>query len=193
MDAHLDHSFDQYGSRLRGDTHHSKRVSRQYHLHDSHLFHLCLDAGERTWEIPLDHVLEDVLYSLNFLPLIRSSLLGDLMREEELTLEKKEYISLLFLLYGEVLTESIKRRMRQFYLDDFSLSEIAENEKVSRNAIHESLRNGAQKLMKLEKKLHLLEKNQRLSSLVEQLELTEDPSQREAVLQKMKGELFYGV
>ena len=115
------------------------------------------------------------------------------MREEELTLEKKEYISLLFLLYGEVLTESIKRRMRQFYLDDFSLSEIAENEKVSRNAIHESLRNGAQKLMKLEKKLHLLEKNQRLSSLVEQLELTEDPSQREAVLQKMKGELFYGV
>ena len=115
------------------------------------------------------------------------------MREEELTLEKKEYISLLFLLYGEVLTESIKRRMRQFYLDDFSLSEIAENEKVSRNSIHESLRNGAQKLMKLEKKLHFLEKNQRLSSLVEQLELTEDPSQREAVLQKMKGELFYGV
>ena len=193
MDAHLDHSFDQYGSRLRGDTHHSKCVSRQYHLHDSHLFHLCLDAGERAWEIPLDHVLEDVLYSLNFLPLIRSSLLGDLMREEELTLEKKEYISLLFLLYGEVLTESIKRRMRQFYLDDFSLSEIAENEKVSRNAIHESLRNGAQKLMKLEKKLHFLEKNQHLSSLVEQLELTENPSQREAVLQKMKGELFYGV
>ena len=55
-------------------------------------------------------------------------------------LQKKERIFSLFQIYGKLLTEKNYRRMEFFLFDDLSLFEIAEIEKVSRNAIFQSIK-----------------------------------------------------
>ena len=56
-------------------------------------------------------------------------------------LQKKERIFSLFQIYGKLLTEKNYRRMEFFLFDDLSLFEIAEIEKVSKNAIFQSIKN----------------------------------------------------
>ena len=112
---------------------------------------------------------------------------------EENGLEKKERVALLFMLYGELLTPSTKQRIQDFYLEDYSLSEIALNEGVSRNAIFESLLHGVKKMEEMEKKLGLLERDERLLEQIQLLEgIVDDPKAKEILL-SMKGELSNGI
>ena len=62
-------------------------------------------------------------------------------------LRKKERIFSLFQIYGKLLTEKNYRRMEFFLFDDLSLFEIAEIEKVSRNAIFQSIKNSSLELV----------------------------------------------
>ena len=72
-------------------------------------------------------------------------------------LQKKERIFSLFQIYGKLLTEKNYRRMEFFLFDDLSLFEIAEIEKVSRNAIFQSIKNSSLELVFYEKKISLLD------------------------------------
>ena len=72
-------------------------------------------------------------------------------------LRKKERIFSLFQIYGKLLTEKNYRRMEFFLFDDLSLFEIAEIEKVSRNAIFQSIKNSSLELVFYEKKINLLD------------------------------------
>ena len=72
-------------------------------------------------------------------------------------LQKKERIFSLFQIYGKLLTEKNYRRMEFFLFDDLSLFEIAEIEKVSRNAIFQSIKNSSLELVFYEKKINLLD------------------------------------
>ena len=72
-------------------------------------------------------------------------------------LRKKERIFSLFQIYGKLLTEKNYRRMEFFLFDDLSLFEIAEIEKVSRNAIFQSIKNSSLELVFYEKKIKLLD------------------------------------
>lgn len=108
-------------------------------------------------------------------------------------LEKKEYISSLFLIYGSLLSKTMKKRMEDFYLDDLSISEIAQNENVSRNAIFESLKSGEKILLEYEDKLGMYKKYMSISQKIEKLLEEENDSGKKEILKSIRGELDYGI
>ena len=64
--------------------------------------------------------------------------------------------SMLFDIYGGLLTDKKKRVMEMYHEDDMSLSEIAEELEVSRAAGHDSLRSAERLLCSYEDKLGIL-------------------------------------
>lgn len=75
-------------------------------------------------------------------------------------LDKVLRIGLLLDFYGALLTDKQRQYMEMHYLSDFSLSEIACNFSVSRQAVHDILRRAEQTLKEYEDKLHLVERHQ---------------------------------
>ena len=73
-------------------------------------------------------------------------------------LEKKEYLNRLFELYKRLLTEKQRETFIYYYVDDYSLQEIAEIFHVSRNAIFDQLK-------KVEQHLNDYEENRKLPAL----------------------------
>lgn len=66
--------------------------------------------------------------------------------------------ALLYDFYGELLTSHQKEIYEQFVLEDFSLSEIAEDAGISRQGVHDLIKRCNKTLEGYEKKLHLVEK-----------------------------------
>lgn len=64
--------------------------------------------------------------------------------------------SMLFDIYGGLLTDKKKHVMEMYHEDDMSLSEIAEELEVSRAAVHDSLRSAERLLCSYEDKLGIL-------------------------------------
>lgn len=64
--------------------------------------------------------------------------------------------SMLFDIYGGLLTDKKKRVMEMYHEDNMSLSEIAEELEVSRAAVHDSLRSAERLLCSYEDKLGIL-------------------------------------
>lgn len=60
--------------------------------------------------------------------------------------------------YGELLTEHQKQIYGDFVLNDLSLSEIAEEQGISRQGVHDLVRRCDKILKEYEDKLHLVEK-----------------------------------
>lgn len=58
--------------------------------------------------------------------------------------------------YGGLLTARQLGLLRRYYLDDFSLSEIAGQMKITRQAVFDSLRRSVEELNRLEGALHLV-------------------------------------
>ncbi len=68
---------------------------------------------------------------------------------------KFEHVNLLLPFYGKLLSERQLEILKYYYYEDLSLSEIAENLSISRNAVFDALRKGERALEDLEVKLHL--------------------------------------
>lgn len=105
---------------------------------------------------------------------------------ESFYIEEKNRYSQLLIIYGDILTKTIKRRMIDYYINDFSLAEISENEKVSKNAVYESILHGVKQLDKLESSLSFLEKENRLFNLIDKLVSEEDLNKRKEIASKIK-------
>ncbi len=71
-----------------------------------------------------------------------------------MTIEKRESIIELYDMYGSLLTEKQKRYFEDYYFADLSISEIADNYQISRNAVFDQLKRGIQNLEEYEAKLH---------------------------------------
>ncbi len=66
--------------------------------------------------------------------------------------------TLLYDFYGELLTEHQKRVYEDAVLNDYSLSEIADELGISRQGVHDMVRRCGRLLNGYEEKLHLVEK-----------------------------------
>lgn len=85
-------------------------------------------------------------------------------------MEKREYLIILYDFYSELLSDKQKEHFEDYYFNNLSLGEISENENVSRNAIHKSIKNIENKLYFYEEKLKLYQKSQALNTLVDTLQ-----------------------
>ena len=68
---------------------------------------------------------------------------------------KNLYISALLDVYGDFLGEKPKAFLEYYYNDDLSLSEIAENEGITRQGVRDSIKRGESVLLEMEERLGL--------------------------------------
>lgn len=73
-------------------------------------------------------------------------------------MERKVMQTYLYDFYGELLTEHQRDIYEEFVLDDLSLSEIAQEEGISRQGVHDLVKRCDRILEGYEEKLHLLER-----------------------------------
>ena len=73
-------------------------------------------------------------------------------------LNNNEWFNDLLAWYGSLLTDNQFNIMQNYYGDDLSLSEIAENNGVSRAAIHDTIKRSEDLLENYEKKLKVVSK-----------------------------------
>lgn len=77
------------------------------------------------------------------------------------------YLNDLYDLYNSLLNDHEKIIFEDYYHNDLSLSEIAENENVTRNAIHKSLKSTESKILDYEDKLKLYDKKNIILKAIE--------------------------
>ena len=75
-------------------------------------------------------------------------------------MDKKVTISMLWQIYGKLLTKKQYNVLNDYYNNDLSLSEIAENNKISRQGVRDILMKGEGKLFEYEEKLAIMKKTE---------------------------------
>ena len=111
-------------------------------------------------------------------------------------MDEKIKISILCDLYGKLLTEKQFEFLNDYYNNDLSLSEIAENENITRQAVRDIIKKGEKKLFEYEEKLgfmkRTLKQEKRIGKvLLELTKIQKDSSDRQiaSVLENIKKEL----
>jgi len=79
-------------------------------------------------------------------------------------------VNLLYNFYHALLTKKQSRYLDLYYVEDFSLSEIAEQLDVSRQAVLDNLHRSVNLLESFEKELNLIEKTQEIDDIAEKLD-----------------------
>ena len=70
-------------------------------------------------------------------------------------MEKRIQASVLLSFYGPLITQRQRQMLCAYYEEDLSLSEIAELNGMTRQAAHDAIRRGENKLLRMEEKLNL--------------------------------------
>ncbi len=83
-------------------------------------------------------------------------------------MENREYLCSLFDSYKDLLTETEALTFTSYYIEDLSLSEIAENRGISKSSVGKTLKQAEEKLKEYEKilKKHILKEE--LNNLLEE-------------------------
>lgn len=82
-------------------------------------------------------------------------------------MEEKVELTFLYDFYGELLGERSRRIVSIYLLEDLTMAEIAEQEGISRQAVHDQVKRAATKLRVYEDKLRLFEKFRMVKEKVE--------------------------
>ena len=82
-----------------------------------------------------------------------------------MTIEQREELIELYDVYYSLLTEKQKEYFEEYYFDDLSISEIAANHDISRNAVHDQLKRVIANLEDYEQKLQLIKKFKSIENL----------------------------
>ncbi|MBO0959142.1 putative DNA-binding protein [Neobacillus sp. MM2021_6] len=100
-------------------------------------------------------------------------------------LEKTTRMNYLYDFYYSLLTPKQQSYMSLYYLDDYSLGEIAEEYDVSRQAVYDNIKRTEAMLEEYEEKLLLFQKFQERSSLLRHVKelLKEESPSRQAMLE----------
>ena len=90
-------------------------------------------------------------------------------------IEKLELRGTLYDFYGELLTSHQKKVYEDAIVNDLSLSEIADEQGISRQGVHDIIKRCDKALAEYEEKLHLVEKFTRIKNMISQIDqLTDD-------------------
>lgn len=111
-------------------------------------------------------------------------------------MEEKVKISMLLSFYGKLLTKKQFNFLDDYYNNDLSLSEIAENNSITRQAVRDNIKKGEKKLFEYEEKLMFMKRTLNQEKKIEKAlsELTKiqkDYSDKQiaSVLESIKKEL----
>ena len=88
------------------------------------------------------------------------------MERAEKPLERMVRTGLLYDFYGGLLTEKQRQAMEKYYLENWSLAEIASSDGVSRQAVYDLLRRSERMVQEYEEKLGLLDRFQNLQTVL---------------------------
>lgn len=89
-------------------------------------------------------------------------------------MEKTIYLNNLYDYYRELLTEKQQSYFEDYYYNNFSLSEIAENNNISRNAVHNQLKKVEEKLKEFESALNLYDKRTKIIDILEKEKISKE-------------------
>lgn len=103
-------------------------------------------------------------------------------------MEKIVEQGLLYDFYGELLTEHQKKIYEDVVYNDLSLAEIAKENGISRQGVHDLVRRCDRSLQEYEDKLHLVERFLKIKSRLSGLEKLADDTEltREEFIQEVK-------
>ena len=69
--------------------------------------------------------------------------------------------------YGEMLTENQRKFIEYYYSDDLSLSEIAQNEGITRQGVRDAVKRAESQLYDMEKKLGFAERTRKIAEALD--------------------------
>ena len=78
-------------------------------------------------------------------------------------------ISLLLDFYGEMLTDKQRDMVDYYYNDDLSLSEIAENEGITRQGVRDSIKRAEAQMIEMEDRLGLARRFRKMGADIEEI------------------------
>ncbi len=111
-------------------------------------------------------------------------------------MEKNVQVSILCQIYGKLLTKKQYEILTDYYNHDLSLSEIAENNQITRQAVRDIIKKGENKLFELEEKLSFMEKTMKQEKLLQEvlnelskIENTSSDKKIEKILNHVRKEL----
>lgn len=101
-------------------------------------------------------------------------------KRSDVKVEKNVKVSMLCQIYGKMLTKKQYEMINDYYNNDLSLSEIAENNNITRQAVRDIIKKGENKLFELEEKLAFMERTlkqeKQLQQILEELRKIENTS-----------------
>lgn len=103
-------------------------------------------------------------------------------------MEEKVKISILLELYGKLLTEKQYEFMDLYYNQDLSLSEIGDNNDITRQAVRTILLKSKKKLEEYEDQLKFMQKEEKIKKCIEELEETNADKK---ILKKLKQQIDF--
>ena len=106
-------------------------------------------------------------------------------------MDEKVKISILLNLYGKLLTETQREYMDLYYNEDLSLSEIGDNENITRQAVRTILLKSKKKLYEYEKKLKFMQKEEKIKEILEKLNQTQLNREQVKLIEKINDRLDY--
>ena len=97
-------------------------------------------------------------------------------------MDKMIYLSNLYEIYKGLFTEKQKLYFEEYYYNNLSLAEIAENEQVSRNAVHSQLKIVEERLEELESILRISNKKAKVLKFMQDKLKDKDKEYLESIL-----------
>ena len=86
----------------------------------------------------------------------------------------REYTSLLMDYYGELLTNHQQEILDEYFNEDLSMNEIADNYMISKSAVQDLIRRSISQLNDYEKTLKLIDKDKKLDAILEDMKKEEN-------------------
>lgn len=85
-------------------------------------------------------------------------------------MKEREYLLSLYEIYNKLLTDKEKEYFENYYYEDLSLQELADNYEVSKAYVGKYLNQIEKKIYNYEETLNLFEKNNKIKSIIKDLD-----------------------